>query len=939
VIDVADVIVKDDVDVVRPRKDVAEGSIEIHDSRSVRYRADFIAISILILLTGIALVLRFTYDNWLSEPDIFTFFMPWFGYIGDRLRDLELPVWSQNYFSGTPVIGSPSSGWMYLPVMLIFPLLGVVTAFKVLILVQAVIAAAATYALSRRIGLGPMAALASTSAFVLGPLLYASTSYIMAGSQVTTWIPVGLLAAEMALRAHRLPVLLGWAALGGVAISQMFVAWPGQGVMYGMMWIFGWILYRTAFAPIDDASLLRDRLIQAVFAGAVMPLLGLSFAAAAILPLLEYSAQSTIPGGDYSNVLGGNYAIPQYWLRLLLFYLSSDNFNIRAEGYGGALVLLAALGAIFAGRRYGAPFFATVFVVGASLSVQWSPTVEIFNLIPYFEHFHGHRPTAILWVLSLAPAMLAGAAVQQLLNTAHRRPLPLAPMVATLFVMLLAFVTMFARYWWVGWWPILTMILTIFLFALPSLELSDIIARWRVLPRRIVTVALVAGIVLLFGAASVLTSWSGWWLLGTGAAFAVAYWLPTLELPRELPPWARTWRTDLPRIAAAGLIGIVVLFPTGVDVLRTVANPETPPGGWTQHLGKDEPTEWVVDTVLARKDPGTAAEFLQTQRDLRAPFRYTGYSGQGYPTEEYQWAYNTFWWRRMEPGVVGILMNARTLRLDLQQTSGYNPVQFRYYAEYIDAMNHARQDYHWADTYARALYGSQLLNMLNVRYIVVDAAIPEDRSDFERISSRYNEVYRDDLAIVFENPRAFPRAWLVHDVRDNQSGRGIRLLATGRVDAHEVAYVNGSLPRVAAAPDDGRGERVVVDQENPETIRMNVTATADGLLVVSASYADGWTAYVDGERVDVLRTNHALQGVPLRAGEHEVVLKYEPTSLRIGLWSTGLASVAMLGIWTWALVDFWLRTPAGERASGQLRRLRTRLPLRLLRSIRRRSRS
>jgi len=351
--------------------------------------------------------LRFVYDNWLSEPDIFTFFVPWFGYIGDRLRDFELPVWSQHYFSGTPVIGSPSSGWMYLPVMLIFPLFGLFTAFKTLILVQVLIAGSATYALSRRIGLGPTAALMSTSAFVLGPLIYASTRYIMVGSQVTTWIPVGMLAAEMALRTRTSSALVGWAALGGVAISQMFVAWPGQGVMYGGMWIFGWILYRTVVAPIapnGDGSVLRDRLRPAVVAGAVMIVLGLSFAAAAILPLINYSEQSNIPGGDYSEVMGGNYATPAHGFRELLYYFMSDNFAIRAEGSGGALMLLAALGIVVARRRYGAPFFATVLIVGASLAVKGSPTVPLFNLIPYFEHFHGHRPIAILWILPLAPA-------------------------------------------------------------------------------------------------------------------------------------------------------------------------------------------------------------------------------------------------------------------------------------------------------------------------------------------------------------------------------------------------------------------------------------------------------------------------------------------------------------------------------------------------------
>ena len=89
----------------------------------------------------------------------------------------------------------------------------------------------------------------------------------------------------------------------------------------------------------------------------------------------------------------------------------------------------------------------------------------------------------------------------------------------------------------------------------------------------------------------------------------------------------------------------------------------------------------------------------------------------------------------------------------------------------------------------------------------------------------------------------------------------------------------------ASVPD----ERVVVTRQRPETITIHATAVADGLLVVSEPYAWGWNASVDGNEVAVLRTNHALRGVPLAAGDHTVVLSYEPRSLAVGLRVTGAA--------------------------------------------------
>jgi hypothetical protein len=204
--------------------------------------------------------------------------------------------------------------------------------------------------------------------------------------------------------------------------------------------------------------------------------------------------------------------------------------------------------------------------------------------------------------------------------------------------------------------------------------------------------------------------------------------------------------------------------------------------------------------------------------------------------------------------------------------------------------------------------------MLNCRYILVDASIPETRPDHANIRRLFTEVFRDDEAIVYENPYAFERAWLVHDIRPTDDS-GLGLLAANLVNGHITAYVDpaedGSLPSVTA-PDlvnpDGSvtGESVVVSGQTDETMTLQVTAVTDAFLVVSAAYANDWNAYIDGKQVEVSRADYALQGVAVPAGTHTIELKYEPESLRIGLWGTGGTSIAITGIWMWALID-WRR--------------------------------
>ena len=78
----------------------------------VSRRDDAIALITLTLIILATVVFRFKYDNWLSGFDMFPFFLPNYGYVGDRIRDFEVPAWNPHFFSGTPMAGDASGGWM-----------------------------------------------------------------------------------------------------------------------------------------------------------------------------------------------------------------------------------------------------------------------------------------------------------------------------------------------------------------------------------------------------------------------------------------------------------------------------------------------------------------------------------------------------------------------------------------------------------------------------------------------------------------------------------------------------------------------------------------------------------------------------------------------------------------------------------------------------------
>jgi hypothetical protein len=258
--------------------------------------------------------------------------------------------------------------------------------------------------------------------------------------------------------------------------------------------------------------------------------------------------------------------------------------------------------------------------------------------------------------------------------------------------------------------------------------------------------------------------------------------------------------------------------------------------------------------------------------------------------------------RRFDPAVSALLVNGRPIYLGLYDVQGYNPLHLARYDEFMAALNGARQDYHTAFLLPSGLR-STLLDLLDVRYIVQDAALPPDRDDVQALDAETRAVFSTPQVIVRERDSAPPHTWIVHDVRPVSRGEALPLLAGGVVDPYQTALVEGA-PPVTAPPNNSATESARVTAYEPDRLSIATQTAAPGLLVVSEIYESGWRAYVDGAAVEILPTDHVLRGIPIPRGEHMVEMRYDPLSLRLGLWISGIATAAMVVFfviagWSW----------------------------------------
>jgi uncharacterized membrane protein YfhO len=87
-------------------------------------------------------------------------------------------------------------------------------------------------------------------------------------------------------------------------------------------------------------------------------------------------------------------------------------------------------------------------------------------------------------------------------------------------------------------------------------------------------------------------------------------------------------------------------------------------------------------------------------------------------------------------------------------------------------------------------------------------------------------------------------------------------------------------------------------------------------LVLSDTYYPGWRALVDGREQPLVRGDLLFRVVPVPAGQHEVVFRFEPTSIRVGLAITVVALlVAAAGLALASRAHARRRTTSAEPAS------------------------
>lgn len=186
----------------------------------------------------------------------------------------------------------------------------------------------------------------------------------------------------------------------------------------------------------------------------------------------------------------------------------------------------------------------------------------------------------------------------------------------------------------------------------------------------------------------------------------------------------------------------------------------------------------------------------------------------------------------------------------LHSVGGYSAAKLRRYQDLID--EHLSR------------MNMNVYNMLNTRYFVVKGNNGAPRVEY--------------------NPEASGNAWFVDSVlvvnTANEESEALRTL-----DLRKVAVMDSTFAKYLNSRSSAKDETARVEflSYSPKRLEYETESQVEKVLVFSEIYYPyGWKATIDGKEAELFRVNYMLRAMNVPAGEHKIVMVFEPESVKKG---------------------------------------------------------
>ncbi len=193
---------------------------------------------------------------------------------------------------------------------------------------------------------------------------------------------------------------------------------------------------------------------------------------------------------------------------------------------------------------------------------------------------------------------------------------------------------------------------------------------------------------------------------------------------------------------------------------------------------------------------------------------------------------------------------------------GYHGAKLRRYQELIE--------------YQISKNNMNVLNMLNTKYFIVKG--------------------KNGAPDVQVNMEALGNCWFVDNIKWVDSADD-ELMSLSDFDPAKTAIINSRfksyIDNKSIASDSMA--QIVLKEYKPNHLTYLSKTSKDNLAVFSEIYyADGWDAYIDGQKADHIQVDYVLRAMIIPAGEHTIEFKFEPKVYYIGEKISAVSMIVLL---------------------------------------------
>jgi Bacterial membrane protein YfhO len=205
----------------------------------------------------------------------------------------------------------------------------------------------------------------------------------------------------------------------------------------------------------------------------------------------------------------------------------------------------------------------------------------------------------------------------------------------------------------------------------------------------------------------------------------------------------------------------------------------------------------------------------------------------------------------------------------LNSIGGYHPAKLSIFQDLIE-----KQLYNFPNC-------MPVVNMLNAKYVV-------------------QQNQQNGQQMVIPNPDALGNCWFVKGVTYKKTPLDVMnsLTTLNTKDSAVVEEADKAKVKYDETVDSTASVSLVKNDNDviEYTSKSNTTKFA---VFSEVYYNAGWKAYIDGKETEIVKTNYALRGINVPAGQHKITFEFKPTSyyssLKIASISSGLIWLLLLG--------------------------------------------